>query len=320
VILAGDVGATKILLEVGEARSGRWESAHSRRFSTADSANFSGVVEEFLKEWPGRGTKRIEAAAFGVAGPATGNRVKMTHRPWTIDGDLIASRFPVGKVRVVNDLVAVAHGIDWLDAREIVTLQPGKPSPNEPRVVIGVGTGLGIAYMVPAGNGGYREVPGEGGHMGFAPASPPEAELWHTIFALHGRVSAEDVGSGRGLSHFYDFVRGGPRPGQIHSMTAEWISENAARGDSECVTTLDLFVECLGNIAGDHALAVMARGGVYLAGGVVAKILPALRTPRFREAFCAKSPHSAMMMKLPVRAISSERVGVIGAARLASEL
>jgi glucokinase len=220
----------------------------------------------------------------------------------------------------VNDLVAVAHGIDSVDARDMVTLQPGKPAPDEARVVIGVGTGLGIAYLAPAGNGTYRELPGEGGHMGFAPASPMEAELWHAIFVLHGRVSAEDVASGRGLSHVYDFVRGGVTPGEIHGKTAEWISENAARGDAECVTTLDLFVECLGNIAGDHALAVMARGGVYLAGGVVGKILPALRTPRFREAFCAKSPHSALMMKLPVRAVTSERVGVLGAARLAAEI
>ena len=119
MILAGDVGATKILLEVGAERSGRWEGAHARRFQTADAANFSAVLAEFLREWGEirRGSQRITAAAFGVAGPAQGNRVKMTHRPWTVDGDAIARRFPIPKVRVVNDLAAVARGIDAVDAR-----------------------------------------------------------------------------------------------------------------------------------------------------------------------------------------------------------
>ncbi len=322
MILAGDVGATKILLEVGEARSGRWESAHSRRYATGEAASFPAQLKEFLSEWQAsaQGSKRITAAAFGVAGPALGNRVKMTHRPWTIDGELIASRFAIAKVRVVNDLVATAHGIDGLAARELISLQPGKPAPDEARVVLGVGTGLGIAYLAPTGNGGYREVPGEGGHMGFAPATPAEAGLWRMVFGLHGRVSAEDVASGRGLSNLYDFVRGGPRPGETHAVTPEWITENAARGDAECVSTLELFAACLGNIAGDHALAVMARGGVYLAGGVTGKILPQLRAPRFREAFCAKGAFSALLMKIPVRAVGSDRVGVLGAARLAAEL
>jgi glucokinase len=322
VILAGDVGATKILLEVGDVRGGQWESSHARSYATGAAANFGAVLKEFLEEWQASGQtpKRIAAAAFGVAGPALGNRVKMTHRPWTIDGDLIAQRFPIAKVRVVNDLVAIAHGIDWVSPREVISLQPGKAAPDEARVVIGVGTGLGVAYLAPAGDGRYRELPGEGGHMGFAPATFAEAELWRTVFALHGRVSAEDVASGRGLSHVYDFVRGGPRPGEIHAISAQWITENAALGNAECVTTLELFAACLGNIAGDHALAVMARGGVYLAGGVASKILPQLRAPRFREAFCAKGAHSALLMKIPVRAITSERVGVLGAARLASEL
>lgn len=304
MILAGDVGATKILLEVGDARSGAWKSVHARRYATGGAASFPAVLAEFIDEWRqiGGGSRRIAAAAIGVAGPASGNKVRMTHRPWTIDGDALSARFGIRKARVVNDLVAVAHGIDWVGKTETVTIQPGKAVAGEPRVVLGVGTGLGIAYLVPTANGGYRELPGEGGHMGFAPASPAQVDLWRHLHSIHGRVSAEDVASGRGLDHINDCIRG-VGPPEAHSKLA-----------------LALFSECLGNIAGDHALAVLARGGVYLAGGVVAKNIAAIRDSRFREAFCAKSPHSALMMKIPVRAISSERVGVLGAARLASEL
>jgi glucokinase len=323
VILAGDVGATKILLEVGESRTGRWEPVLSRRFATGAAANFSVVLESFLDEWresrPGAGA-RITSACFGVAGPATGNRVKMTNRPWVVDGGAIAQRFRVPRVRVVNDLVASAHGIAWIPPRECVTIQPGRAVEGEPRVVLGVGTGLGISYLL-AVDGKLRELAGEGGHAGFAPATRQQAELWHAIYAAEGRVSAEMVLSGPGLVNVYAYLQGTHvHPVNLQSPLPEKISQAALDGsDALCSAALDLFVECLGTVAGDHALSVMARGGVYLTGGIVGKILPRLQGGRFREAFCAKSPHSAVLMRIPVRAITSERVGVLGAALLATQ-
>jgi glucokinase len=322
LILAGDVGASKILLEVGEVRSGRWEAQLARRYATGEMPNISAVLKAFLAEW-GAGApraRRLDAAAFGVAGPALGNRVKMTHRPWTVDGDLISERFSIPKVKVLNDLAACAHGIPWLEARELVTIQAGKPSPADPRVVVGVGSGLGVAYLVPHENG-FREVAGEGGHAGFAPATIQQAALWHEIFSSHGRVAAEDVASGIGLTHCHAFMRsqGAHEPGTAED-TPEGISAAAEQGEAHSSASLNLFLECLGNVTGDHALAVMARGGVYLTGGVVAKIIPRIRESHFLEAFCAKSPHDALMMKIPVRAVASERLGILGAAKLASEL
>jgi glucokinase len=323
VILAGDVGATKILLEVGESRTGRWEPALSRRFATEGAANFSAVLESFLGEW--RETRsgaaaRITAAGFGVAGPATGNRVKMTNRPLVVDGDAIAERFRVPRVRVVNDLVASALGIAWVPARECVTIQPGRSVEGEPRVVLGVGTGLGISYLLSV-DGRVRALAGEGGHAGFAPATRDQAELWHGIYAAEGRVSAEMILSGPGLANIYAHLQGkSVHPVSLHSRLPEKISHAALDGsDALSGAALDLFVECLGTVAGDHALSVMARGGVYLAGGIIGKILPRLQGGRFREAFCAKSPHSAVLMRIPVRAITSERVGVLGAALLATQ-
>ena len=320
MILAGDVGATKILLEVGEFRSERWQPALARRYATGDIENFPAVLTLFLGEWNSlrQRDERITAAAFGVAGPTIGNKVKMTHRPLVVDGDAISSRFLIPRVVVVNDLAAAAHGIDWLGPKDMATIQPGRAAADGALVVMGVGTGLGIAYLVPDDNG-WRVVPSEGGHLGFAPSTPRQLELWKSIFAAHGRVEAEDIVSGVGLTHVYAFVKGegSHAHGEAEDkITAEWISERAAQGDLECSGALDLFMECMGNVAGDHALAVMALGGVYLTGGVTARLYARIAESRFREAFCAKGALSATLMKIPVRAVTNERVVLLGASSL----
>jgi glucokinase len=316
MILAGDVGATKILLEAGELRSDRWEPLLDRRYSTAEAENFATVLEGFLAECERAGVRRLKSAAIGVAGVPQANKVKMTHHAWSVDGDAIARRFAIPRVKVVNDLAATANGLDLLRPSEIVTIQPGKASPGDPRVVIGVGTGLGIAYLIPEPGGGYRELASEGGHAGFAPATPAQLDVWRAIFTQCGRVSAEDIVSGRGLPRIHAALCG--RHVMSEEMSAEDVAIAAEKGDACSVQALDLFSECLGNVAGDHALALLARGGVFLAGGVIAKLLPKINKARFREAFCAKSPHSAMMMKIPVKAAASERAAILGAAKIAA--
>jgi glucokinase len=322
VILAGDVGATKILLEVGEARSGRWEPAFSRRYATRNEVSFPDALREFLDDWKREGgAGSVDAACFGVAGPVDGNKVKMTHRPWAVDGDFICNRMHIPKVRVANDLGAAAHGIDWMAAEEIVEIQPGHADPREPRVVLGVGTGLGISYRVNV-DGVLHEISGEGGHANFAPGSGEHMALWNAIYREQGRCSAEDVLCGRGLQHIYGHItgRGAHVPGAPDFPESHEISAGADRGEPQCKAAMELFADCLGSVAGDHAISLLARGGVFLVGGVVSKITPHLVTDRFRQSFCAKGIHSALLMRIPVRAVVSERIAVIGAARLASEL
>lgn len=309
MILAGDVGATKILLEVGEARTGRWQPALARRYAVDDFPHMGAVLARFLQEWdaikPARA--RIAAAAIGAAGPAQGNRLRMTHRPWTLDGDQLARRFGIPRVAVVNDLFATANGIDLLGSRDFLTIQPGKAVAGAPRVVLGVGTGLGVAYLVDG-----QVVPGEGGHVGFSPASAPQAEVWRGLFAAHGRVEAEDVASGRGIANIHRALGGkAAEPAEIWAR--------AAAGEADGVAALDLFVECLGNVAGDYALAAMARGGIFLAGGVTARIAPSIDKARFRSAFCAKGLMSSLLMRIPVRAVTNERLAILGAARIAQK-
>ncbi len=153
MILAGDVGGTKILLEVGELRSGRWQPALARRYLVADFPTMEHVLEAVLADWrearPPRA--RITAGAIGVAGPALGNRVTMTNRPWRLDGDHLGERFKIPGLKLLNDLAAAAWGLDLLAPRDFLTLQAGKAVEGGNRVVIGVGTGLGVAYLLDSG-------------------------------------------------------------------------------------------------------------------------------------------------------------------------
>lgn len=316
MILAGDVGATKILLEAGDFRSGRWQPLLARRYLIDDFPNFYAVIEAFLEEWEGvkPARARFSAVGVGIAGPVLANKVKMTNRPWIIEGALLARCARIPKALLLNDLAAAATGIDAIGPRDVMTIQPGKADAEAPRAVLGMGTGLGVAYMVPR-DGEYEVVPGEGGHMGFSPASAEQAELWQGMFRLHGRVETEMVCSGMGITNVYEVLKG-----QRDRREPAWISENAGKGDALCAKTLDLIAECLGNVAGDHALAVMARGGVYLAGGVIARIAPTFNAQRFREAFCAKGLFAAHLMKIPVKLVTNERLALIGAARAADSL
>lgn len=320
MILAGDVGGTKILLEVGEVRGGAWTPVLARRYES-ESVNFVEALGAFLDEWKAKTSRRIKSAAFGAAGPKTGNCIKLTNRPWEVDGDLVGNRFGIAKVVVVNDLEASARGLELLASRELKTIQPGRAVELAPRVVMGVGTGLGVAYLVGCGRR-YRAVAGEGGHATFAPVTPQQVELVHAIQGSRGRVSNEDILSGTGLSRIYEFMAARGECGMLSpdALRPERISKEALEGtDATCGSALDLFVECIGSVAGDHALNVMAQGGVFLTGGIVAKILPRLKHERFLSAFCAKGAHSALLKRIPIKAVTSERLPVLGAAAFASE-
>ena len=208
MLLAGDVGATKILLEVGEIRSRTWTPALAKRYESGD-VSFSEAVGQFLEEWRSTARKpaRITAAAFGAAGPRAGNSVKMTNRPWSVDGDAVANGFGIPKVKIVNDLEASARGLELLPERELKTIQAGRAVEGAPRVVMGVGTGLGVAYLIACGKR-YRAVAGEGGHATFAPVAPRQVELAQAIRGAKGRVSNEDIVSGAGLARIYEFQIG----------------------------------------------------------------------------------------------------------------
>ena len=209
LILAGDVGGTKTLLELGTLHEGHWRPVFSSRYAAVDYPDLPGVLRTFLQQWQGvmhpRPQDVLTAACFGVAGPALDDRVQMTNLPWIIDGPALSAEFGIPRLKVVNDFAAAAAGVELLGDADLVVLQAGEPIRSAPRVVIGAGTGLGVAYLIPA-EPGYTVIAGESGHTGFAPATSEQAELWRGLHSRLGRVSTEDIVSGTGLVRIHEFI------------------------------------------------------------------------------------------------------------------
>jgi glucokinase len=323
MILAADVGGTKTRLALFDRGALRFDQRHD----SAAFAAFDAVLARFLaaaRAALGAGPE-IERACIGAAGPVIDGRVKITNLPWEIDARALERGFHIDRVELMNDFVANAHGIDALAPGGLATLQAGEPVAGAPRLLIGAGTGLGVAYAVPDG-GGHRVVPSEGGHVGFAPADEEQAALWRFLHARHGRVEAEHAVSGPGLVRIYEHLREvGGHPVSL-ALERDLTDGDAApvivrhafeHDDSLANRALDLFVACYGAVAGDHALSVVARGGVYVAGGIAPKILPRLAAGGFLAAFSAKGAFSDLARAMPVHVVIDERLGLLGAARLA---
>jgi len=253
----------------------------------------------------------------------SGTRIQMTNLPWCLDGGAIAAEFGIGRVRLVNDFEAAANGIEALAPDDSQMLQQGDPLPEAARVVIGAGSGLGVAYALPQGKR-YRVIAGEGVHAGFAPADDEQMRLWQSLHAQLGRISVEQVVSGPGLVRIYEFLRAAlPEPPAlepgVRAEGAAAISRQALEhGDPLACRALDLFIACYGAVAGDHALAVAARGGVYVAGGIAPKIFGRLAAGGFMTAFNAKGAHAQLTRRMPVRVVTTERLGLLGAALIAA--
>ena len=326
MILAGDIGATKAMLLLAPGGRGSVEPAFERRYAVASFPGFSALLAQFLDEYRQHGGRKARAASacFGAAGPAAGERIQMTNLPWCLDSGAIAAEFGIRRVQLVNDFEAAASGIEALGPGDYAILQQGEPLAQAARVVIGAGSGLGVAYALPQGNR-YRVIAGEGGHAGFAPADEEQLRLWQALQQQFGRVSVEHVVSGPGLVRTYEFLCAAQPelPAQKETVRAEGaagISRLALEhGDALACRALDLFIACYGAVAGDHALTVTARGGVYIAGGIAAKILGRIAGGAFMAAFNAKGVHAHLNRKVPVQVVTTERLGLLGAALIAAK-
>ena len=319
ILLAGDIGGTKTLLQLFEAGG---SVLAERRFDSAAFASLEQVVAAFLGDFP---SFPLAAACFGVAGPVDGGRASITNLPWQIDAAAISVEFRIPQVRLINDFQAVAYGIESLESRDMATLQAGVPQEHGVRAVIGAGTGLGECFMVWQG-GHYSIFPSEGSHADFAPVDAQQIDLLRYLAARYGHVSYERLLSGTGLVNTFEFLR----DSQGRQATAELQSAikagNPAAAISGCamggkdelaVSALDLFARIYGAEAGNLALKVLARGGVYIAGGIAPQIMGKLEDGTFLRAFADKGRFVGLLKDIPVHVVLNPKVGLMGAARVA---
>lgn len=328
MIIAGDIGGTKTLLALFEPGARAPQVEH--RYDSHAYADFPSLLGRFLDDARAAigARPKVTRACFGIAGPVVGEHVKVTNLPWEIDARALERVFDIPRVRLLNDFAAAAHGVEAIGEGDLVTVQAGEPVASAPRVVLGAGTGLGVAYMVADGDG-YRVIAGEGGHAAFAPADDEQVDLWRHVHAGTSRVVLEHVLSGSGLARIYEFLRAARRHPESALVAREIadgdsaaaISRNAIeRNDPLASAALDLFVSIYGAAAGDHALNVVARGGVFIAGGIAPKILTRIAAGGFLAAFTAKADFAALARQMPVHVVTNEKLGLIGAAHCAARL
>ncbi|MFL6652660.1 MAG: glucokinase [Sulfurifustaceae bacterium] len=325
-VLAGDIGGTKVLLQLAELDRSSYRVIAERRFESASHTGLLPLVREFLRSV---GLMAPPAAAcFGVAGPITGaptrQMARVTNLPWIVESEPIAQELGIARVRLINDFQAVGYGIETLSAEQLVVLQAATREPAAPCAVIGAGTGLGQALLVWQDDH-YESVATEGGHADFAPTDQIQVELLRYLSERYGRVSYERVLSGPGLVNLYSFFSSRGQPARSDLLAAEdapaaITAAGLAASDQAAAAALRLFVKIYGAHAGNVALGYLARGGVFIAGGIAPKILTALQDGTFIRAFADKGRMGALLGAMPVGVITNERVGLLGAALAASRL
>ncbi|MGA7614114.1 MAG: glucokinase [Thermoanaerobaculia bacterium] len=320
-IVAGDIGGTKTLLQMVEVGSERREVVLERRYESGLYPTFDAMFREFVQLSPGS----IESACFAVAGPVLGGRATVTNLPWKMEEAKLSREFAIPSARLVNDFYAVAAGVPLLGSGDVVSLNGGDRDLDWPVGILGAGTGLGEAFVIPEKPSGWRVLPSEGGHADFAPMDELQCDLLEFLFHRYGHVSYERLLSGEGLTNIHNYLRdhvfkGETSPASVAESDEEMpprISRLAEAGDPLALRTFEVFVDIYAAEAANVALKVIARGGVYLAGGIAAKNVARFDVKRFTAAFTRKGRFSDFMLQFPVDLITNPKVGLIGAAALA---
>lgn len=320
-LLVGDIGGTTTRLALATLTAdGAVTLSNERRYDSSESTDLDTFVRDYLSGVDGE----VARASLAIAGPVEGNRCQTTNLPWVVDGDALGMAVGIASVTLLNDFAAAAWGTLVVADADTVVLQEGRLDASAPRVVIGAGTGLGEAMVVMA-DGVARVLPGEGGHKGFAPRNEREDRLLAWMRAeLGGRVSAERVVSGTGLRDVYRFLRDVEGVAESAAVRARMESEDAGAvigecavegSDALCEAALDLVLDAYGAEAGDVALQALAYGGVWVAGGVAAKVLPRVQRGGFMRAFCDKGRMRPVVERVHVRVVTDGQLGLRGAAR-----
>jgi glucokinase len=324
MILAGDVGGTKVNLALYEFAAGKLKLLHEQKYPAQKYSGLEEVVREFMSTYAVG--KTIAAASFGVPGPVRAGKLRLTNLPWDLDSHQLSLDLNIMHVFLINDLEANGYGIPELSADQIYTLSAGDRAAAGNCALVSAGTGLGEAILVWNGKT-HTPMASEGGHCDFAARNDIEIELLQYLKrTLGGRVSWERVVSGIGLKNIYAFLRDEKKmeePTWLRDrMQGEdpnaVIGECGENGTSDlCRRTLEIFVASYGAEAGNLALKALANGGIYLGGGIAPKILKTMKNGMFMQAFIDKGRLGNLLRQMPVHVLLESRTALIGAAAYA---
>ncbi len=322
MILAGDVGGTKVRLAVFEERGGI-TCVDEEKFASRDFPDLSALLHQFLSP---EHRKNISAACLGIAGPVKNGVCKATNLPWEISAEVLKKDLHIPKVDLINDLEANAWGLRCLSPEEFFTVNVGEEAQGN-RALISPGTGLGEAGIYWDGKA-HRPFACEGGHCDFGPTNAEEIDLLNYLMRQHRHVSYERILSGPALFQIYRFLIDTKREKEDPAIAAlmqqsepqRVITEKGvSKESSACVRTCQLFVKLLGDEAGNLALKFLAIGGVFIGGGIAPHLLPFIKEGSFMKAFIDKGRLASVLSKIPIKIVLNEKTALLGAARYVQE-
>lgn len=330
-LLAGDIGGTKTILRLVEVTSvtlteKTFKTVREAQYISASFPDLVPMVQEFLAQDK---YLKPQLACFAIAGPVVNNTCHLTNLQWVLETQRLEMELDIAKISLINDFAANSFGILGLKDFDVHTLQTGEARKDSPIAVIGAGTGLGEAFLIPQGKK-YQIFASEGGHADFAPRNDLETELLkylRTKLKVE-HISVERVVSGQGITSLYQFLRDygfakesaeiGERiklweQGKKNIDPAAIISQAAFKqSDRLCEKTMEMFIEAYGAETGNLALKLLSYGGIYIAGGIAAKILPLMQDGRFLKVFKNKGRVSTLIEEVPVHIVLNPQVGLVG--------
>lgn len=325
LVLGADIGGTNARFAVFDPTQDVRRPVFQKVYPSASAEDFSQLLSQFLVECPAP----VDAGCLGVAGPVRGGRCDVTNLPWVLEEADLSRRFSFRHLRLINDLEASAWGIEFLTADDLLTVLPGRPAAQANRAVIAAGTGLGEAGIVWHGTG-YLPFATEGGHCDFGPRGELQQALLVYLQGLVQHVSYEEILCGRGIERLFDFF-----VDRLEiALSEEFYAAVAAAGKAAtvsawamqekcpaCKYALELYLAILGQEASNLALKTMATGGVYLGGGIAAKLGSAIqRSQAFVDGFQNKGKMSGVLQQVPVNVILNPDTALLGAGAVARRL
>jgi len=276
-------------------------------------AEFATLADALVHYQQQQGVEAIKHVAIAIACPVTGDNVSMTNFHWQFSVKAMQQQLGLEALSVINDFTAVAMCLPALTPEQKIKIGTGEAQSDKPMAVLGAGTGLGVAHLVPF-HGKYMPLPGEGGHVDWAAQTEQEWFIQRMLNKEYGHVSPERLLSGPGLEAIYKALAL-YRKQVVSPLTAAEIAAKALDNSSDlAVASVQQFFATLGSVAGDLSLTLSTFGGVYIAGGIVPKLLPLIKDSEFRTRFEAKGRFSAFNRQIATYVVTAEQPGLVGAA------
>jgi len=314
--LVGDIGGTNVRLALASGGQGkRLKLSEIWHAPTADFPQFSDAVDAFLSHSHDTVKRGPDAAVFALAGPVSGDTIKITNNHWTIQRKSLLSQFGFKRLYLMNDFAAMARSVPELPDEAFLKLQAGEPKTGHPMIIAGAGTGLGQSMLsFNSASSSWSIFPGEGGHQSYAPQTRLESEVTLAMKKRFGHVTFEMICSGQHMPQVYGAlcdVDGAPYLGDL---TAKMITNQAKAGEARAVQCCTIAAHALMGFIGDAVVASGAWSGAVLAGGVSQHLKEYLATPSALAYFNTKGAMTQRIRKLPLSLLIDNRAPLIGAA------